>query len=326
MARRCSIVVLAALVDRITCRRIKVASALGLSPFGQVDGLYTFGAPGSTEPALKNHRSDSGCFPGYRAYTLKGWGPLAPIDIVVPSAGLYGFEHPYQEALELNPERRTSRVKPCSKRTTGYPNGFRRKKIELHDEDVYVNEASSVNEFMWNISHVGLKQSYVQDEQAAADISAELGWNLVRTAFHDGKGTKGGYQVSHLIQQPDSLECIVTFQGTQSWADWQANLDTSKVKWCGLEQNVHRGFKDHLMRITGSRIWQKKIKTFLPSCSRVYAVGHSLGGAMAELFAGCVQRAPQEGEEGSEDWAVLGWRTDNPKRLRFVRSTKPDDK
>merc|ERR1712113_117891 len=43
---------------------------------GLVRALYTFGAPGTAEPQLRNGADDDGCFPGLRMYNsgrMPGW-------------------------------------------------------------------------------------------------------------------------------------------------------------------------------------------------------------------------------------------------------------
>lgn len=303
-------------------RTNRKASRVNLSRanLGEVHGLFTFGAPASTDPSMTNYRCPTGCFPGFRTYNMRGATDLAAIDLVVPVTGAAGFDHPFMDGLELNTKSGAAESFKCSKETTKRPSGGRRKRVSLHDTALYAMNAAKVSDLMFNISTVGLLQSYTRKEQTVADIVIEHGWGLIKTAFHEGDGTPGGYQVSHLMQQADSRECILTFQGTNDLDDWRANLGVGKRNWCGLEQRVHRGFKNHLERITGSEHWQNVIKTSLPSCSKVYVVGHSLGGATSELFTGCIQRAPQEGEEGHEDWKKIGWFKARPKILKAIPS------
>jgi hypothetical protein len=86
---------------------------------------------------------------------------------------------------------------------------------------------------------------------------------------------------------------------------------------------AHRGFRDQLLRVVQSSEYQANIRPLLSSCTTVMPVGHSLGGAMAELFAACVSRAPQRGQAGYADYAYIGWKYGRPKVLPELDISTP---
>ena len=149
-----------------------------------------------------------------------------------------------------------------------------------------------------------------------------------------------GEQVSYLVQHPQSLECVVTFQGTYDTVDWSQNARGVTRAFCGLtlpddrccpwplptcrgdcrvqrdgDSFVHSGFWAELYRMTQVPSWQQNIRPRLPYCKGVSVFGHSLGGAMASLFAACIGRAPKNGTFGFEDYARIAWTKQRPKRL-----------
>lgn len=72
-------------------------------------------------------------------------------------------------------------------------------------------------------------------------------------------------------------ECVIAFRGTNTLADWFDNADVSRVNRIGCK--VHRGF-DHAERLLHYRLTNE-----LPERERYWITGHSLGGALATLYA-----------------------------------------
>jgi hypothetical protein len=82
----------------------------------------------------------------------------------------------------------------------------------------------------------------------------------------------------------DGDAAVVAFRGTDDIRDWLANLNVDRVDWFG--GNVHRGF--HLAEESlAGRVLERLPENTTP----LWITGHSLGGALATLFAFRLQRA-----------------------------------
>jgi hypothetical protein len=186
--------------------------------------------------------------------------------------------------------------------------------------------------------------SYEQkDPSHAQKLAAGLGHNVVGAAKFEGSWSEG-LQVAYLLQDTKSLDCILTFQGTYSKQDMWTDAAAYAVPFCGLTQRgenccsltptctgvckprnpndsfVHMGFRNQLRRMVGTRAFQQKIHARMPFCKSVKAFGHSLGGAMSELFTACVERSLGEGDYGYDDYAKMAWAKGTAKPLNIDAS------
>lgn len=298
-----------------------VPAVAGVTCAGKVDLLYTFGAPGASKPPMQHPGTRTGCFPGKRVYASShgtgtfGWDE---VDFVARIAEVAGYGHAYMDALEFEVLENKQIIHTCSEENSWGPSG--RTKFYLHSRRNYAKYAAGIEEMGKTLAEFTGLVSYERDEEAAAAQVHAYGWGLVHTAFH--KGTiAGGPQVAHLIQHPESLECVLTFQGTDSVQDLLADVYAFGVDFCGVEGKVHKGFRNQLRKIVMSDIFQINIRPFLHSCGKVTVVGHSLGGAMAELFTGCMAAAPQPGTDGWEtDFQYFHWNMTGASRLPYINA------
>ena len=223
---------------------------------------------------------------------------------------------------------------------------------DLHSGKVF-NEVTSrsSNKMLQSLSKFALDLSYERDPKVAAQMAKSAGWRVVGAAMYEAGTSETllwsfGTQVSYLVQNPRSRDCIVTFQGTNDNADFLQNVRGVTRPFCGLtletdrcctiplpvltilgtcpgtcavtkqgDSFVHSGFAAELERITQHPSWQKNVRERLPSCAHVSAFGHSLGGAMSDLFTACMTRKPQEGSFGHEDYASMSWTKQRPRTL-----------
>jgi len=304
---------------------------------GKVAGLYTIGSPSSAWPAMRNSMSSDGCFPGLRTTNradLPGWvwGIYPHInDYVTWAATRVGFSHPFMNMLELvgeDPEN--SVVDNCNETTSALPAPDETRAVSLHPSGLYASnfERLSQADPSYSLAHVMAVfaiVAYRDDPVSAAEMVAEnsTDWTLVGWAQNAGS-TFRTKDSSCLLQNKNTLDCALTFQGSEEPSDFATDVWAVSVEFCGFADSedydengnrqpkanssfVHEGFRNQLMRIVDTGSFQTGIKSQLPKCNQVYLTGHSLGGAMAELFTGCAHRAPAAGQPGNADYEKIGW-------------------
>lgn len=249
--------------------------------------------------------------------------------------GAQGFRHPVMDGVQLDVKQKKTTAYACSDDTPNMPKGL--PKID-HEYELYISMAQDYSNLVYNISNMGIRESFNFDLNDVARNVRSYGWRLVGSAVDKGGALYVGKQISHLIQNPDSKACMITFQGSSSFQDWMANLNGKKSHFCGLVERgeecdgkqcsvrnkgssfVHGGFRDALRGIVQCSEFQNNIRSKLSSCSSVYVTGHSLGGAQAELFAACAAKAPGQGEYGyEEDYKYIKWIPGTPRVLPEVR-------
>jgi hypothetical protein len=290
------------------------------SGYAFVDATYTFGAPASARAPLSNPRTPDGCFPGVRVWTSSTWLFLTNRDIVPGIFNNNGFFHAKMLAVDLRvTEGDESRTDfPCSAENALEPT-YGGLSVLLHDRKQYMHGVSVVEPELLNEVTIAVEVALDKDESQVAEIVRNLGFGLVGSGFHDGAGGGlGGPQASHLIQNPETLDCLVTFQGSSSFGDWLADADITPVSFCGLSTQVHRGFRNHLRDIVKTDSWQQKVRANLPKCNKVYIVGHSLAGAMSELFSACVNQQPSSGAGYDEDFKFMSWTKGSAQKMPYL--------
>jgi len=249
--------------------------------------LYTFGAPKVSFKAWPR----SGCFTGYRAVNFDGNSKdLVPWLMVT-------YSHPSVKSLQLWPDR--SEEKECG----WQPSGLWATSVALHDKDLYADRVIKfASQMPPEIADVGLRNSYNADLRQS---DVKRGWKLVTSATVNGFSIFGNTfadqrEVSHLYQHPDTLECMLSFEGTDRGVEWTDNLSVRWAFFCGFGF-MHKGFKSALLKMADSEAFQTNIRPKLGLCKKISVVGHSLGGAMATFWAGCVISE----NHGNEDYEKL---------------------
>jgi len=276
----------------------------------QIGGIFAIAAAGTADPALANPRGGP-CFPGIRAANVKMQWFGQEADTATTITGVLGFKHPLMDfkLIDLKTES-NSRLYSCAtegNETANRPRGL--SKIALHDRELYQAAMQTMDlgwgDLLHKLMNLGLPQSYNYDRNSAHAAAQEYGWSLIGSAVDDGDA-QVGRSVSHLFQEAGTNKCMLTFQGSSSPEDWVANLRITKVKFCGYS-GVHKGFADAVMSMVKNSDWQNDVRPNLHRCSAVYTVGHSQGGSEAELFGACVQQAPQQGQDGYDDYKHMSW-------------------
>ena len=89
-------------------------------------------------------------------------------------------------------------------------------------------------------------------------------------------------------------KCIIHFEAAESLTDFTDFLfaNSQSTAYCG-RNGVHAGVSDELWHITHNVQYSAIIKPALETCHEVTCVGHSLGGALCNMFVMCAN----QGEE-----------------------------
>lgn len=303
------------------CNGNRGTSALKVGSPGMVRGLYTYGSPKISDPALQNPADPGGCFPGFRVVnewnTNFGWGDVDIIPTLPPGflnesgwVAKLSYGHPRIEMFVVDQNRRWRHK--CGK----FPWSVKLAvSAILHDVPTYVKRAMKYDEKnLRNATWIGLRTSIEQNGAKVAKLLEGTGWNPIGRAV-----VNNGRDVSHLIQEPNTKECILTFEGSDDLDDWINNVRFTPTKYCGYKNPVHDGFQDQLRKVCDTEGWQKHIRAKLGYCSSVDAVGHSLGGALATLFTACV--ANKDNVKAShKDYKYISWTQQEPKALPRLRN------
>jgi len=295
--------------------RVSRSGVTQVGTIGEVDALYTTGAPAVAVSPLRNGKSSDGCFPGMRYFTRDKTFLGPALDIVPMVAYVGGFVHPMYKATQLDLKGGAPIEYPCSSSSQKVPDGIRGK-MSLHGSPAYIEAGGLVSEDLESLMTRVAQQSENQDFEEMKQKIEALGWRVAARAFDEG-ALVGGPQVSYVWQDPESLECMVTFQGSASIQDWLVNINLDKADFCGLPDQVHEGFKTHLLMMVSDKGWQTRVRPLLGKCAKVHSVGQSLGAAKASLFAACVNNGPVSGS-GSEDFDLMFWKKETPQRLQYL--------
>merc|ERR1712039_815385 len=129
--------------------------------------------------------------------------------------------------------------------------------------------------------------------------------------YRDCQGIRdGSWDVSD-----QQLDCGIAFQGTSSMSEFLTSVAISFEDFCG-EPRVHHGIASELRSIF--RAFGREIKETLRHCAKVYSIGHSMGGGLAEAFAFCANRH----DPHNADYRLIGFdKDDKPTKLEEIDLT-----
>lgn len=126
---------------------------------------------------------------------------------------------------------------------------------------------------------------------ALIDHNSNISWRKVKMEEDQSGLTPLGQDKVELFQK--GKQCAVAFSGSDDIEDCLKDADGMRTyNRCGAA--VHRGFFDEFEQQTKTDAFQNTFAPFLKSgeCADVvFAVGHSLGGALASVFAGCSMKS-----------------------------------
>jgi len=275
-----------------------------------VDLVYLYGSPAVGVPGLTNF---GGCFPGKRLQTKDGnkW------DFVPGISRAAGFEHPMMDFQSLDVKTKKVTTTKCSAAAQALPPSENVDwESDLHERGLYADtiletDLSQFEKAMGWFAHKSAFSGNTAEVKAWAD---DFGWKVAGVARHNGGLLIGSKQQVWLLQNPKTLDCVVTFQGSIGVKDWLANLGALRDRFCGRPEKVHDGLKYSLELSVRNKNFQNNIRAKLPQCRRVIATGQSQGSAQAEMFTACVNQKP------NSDWLYnkMHWTKGTPAKLNYL--------
>jgi len=261
---------------------------------------------------MPNPIARNGCFEGLRMVreaSAEGNDDKDTVDLVSTLLTYNGFRHPMLPTMIVRMFR-PARYFPCGWQ---YDGDRRSPTAALHNRPIY---SMLTRDTVGAVATVALLNSYDSDVKRVAKNARAEGWGLAGTAFARGRWlfwTED--EVSHLFQHPETLDCMLTFEGTTSVSNWADNINFFKWSFCGLPGRVHRGFRDAMRLMVKSDSFKQNIKQHLPKCNKLDVVGHSLGGAISTLFAACGNNAYFAGSDS--DNREIRWVKGKPAKLTY---------
>lgn len=152
--------------------------------------------------------------------------------------------------------------------------------------DLALNTSGSVKVMVGCIEQSASKLlSMVKIASYVYDLSPAAGpWDLVKQ--HDKNNDK-------IAIYQSGKECVMAFSGTDDLSDVGTDLNAASTQLCGYD--FHAGFSNEFQDIMSWDIWKNDFEPYLASdeCrGGVTAVGHSLGGSVATIFAACFNADP----------------------------------
>lgn len=289
------------------------ASAVASAQAGFVRSLWTFGAPGTSVAGFRDKKTASGCFPGVRSFTSSlevGWLGMSeslvrdPVTWISHHASI-NYLHARMEAMELR-NKQGHVHHTCTDDVINLPRyNESSSRISLHMTSKYMELIDlETHDAYPNLDEYARFVKLVYDTPTVAAASAkEVGWSLVGVADLAG-------DACHLYQDPATFDCALSFRGTDSAEDWLNNIDVFATTYC-QHPKVHHGFQDELNSVIQNPQFQENVRALFPKCRNLDVIGHSMGGACAELFSYCSNAAPQ----GDTDYGRISWEQGSPALL-----------
>mmetsp|Transcript_81347 Transcript_81347/g.143556 ORF Transcript_81347/g.143556 Transcript_81347/m.143556 type:complete len:354 (-) Transcript_81347:25-1086(-) len=287
--------------------------------YGVVSRLYTYGAVGASKYPLPNKQSLQNCFQGLRTYTERIFGVNRESRQVDAASLFTGYPHAMVPTLALH-EAEDSTYTEC-------PGAFLEPQQHEAGTAIYQDwPLHHEDHYRW-LDRVRVHGKHVsKDEPFASAIrfralafkaydeiynfktymrKAMPGWSVVGHADFS-QGTD--HDPVWLAQHSNSLDCAVVFTGTNSAIEFSETIDRKGTLFCGFPE-VHQGYARELRSMMADHKW-KKLQAKLSKCNSLSVVGHSLGGALAELFSACVNS-----RNNHLDFNRIKWEVAKPEAL-----------
>lgn len=133
-------------------------------------------------------------------------------------------------------------------------------------------------------------------------------WKLVA---HESQDTLEALDSVWMVQQNQSLDCIIVFTGTSNPKELTTSISQYSTGYCDFPK-VHAGYRNKLYWLTKG-LWPK-LRSKLAKCNRVSCTGHSLGGALCDIWSACANSK----RSFNEDYKQQMWMKEAPQALPEV--------
>jgi len=281
-----------------------------------VQAVYTYGAPATRWPPFRNAATEDGCFAGLRSYTEESamWGTMTSVDA---APGNNWKPHMVTNTLVLKWQE-DSIYSPCNGPDHGHSDWPTRGisimwDWALHKEPIYKDRYEALTINGTDMTHVEpfnqarlfvtfawrAYESLPMVHEALAKLPE---WRLVAREVYENAVDSDPVLV---IQDVKTLGCVLAFTGTDYIAEVGTSLQRYGTGYCGYD-GVHAGYRNELWTLTNT-IWGG-IRPKLEKCANVTCVGHSLGGALCEIFSACAN----SGNFTDPDYHMLAWNKTTP--------------
>lgn len=256
----------------------------------RVHEVVTYGAARAATSEFRNPASEDGCFKGYRFVAKDTFS-----NDMVPQLMKVIWWHPAMETVYVDWKGRvTSEACGVDRVTLRFPS------IHDHLSSGYMERLSNFTDAI-DATVNGLSISYESNATIIED-TLQAAWVLVGTAVLSTRGS----DIANLVQHRDTGNCMLTFSGSDDVADWtQTNAAVRPEAFCSLEGWYHNGFAAELMNMVQSDEYVANIKPRLSDCTKITVLGHSMGGALAALFAACANNEAVASADGQ--FMALKW-------------------
>lgn len=304
-------------------RRNASLSSSSVGTPGTVAEVYTFGAPAVSRPAMPDKTHEDQCFRGLRTFTenkLPGGGRQ------VDAASIFdAYAHAIIPTLALDWGQDSYYV-PCPGDVT-WPKGGasdwglhsethyapRLKEVTIEGKKMAAEEPFAMANKMVTLAY----KSYDSVANTKKELAEKLPeWRLVDR--HVFEWTSGAYDDDPILiaQNSKNLDCALIFTGTNTFGELGSSVKQHLTGYCGFDK-VHAGYRDEIWQLSDHAIWPK-ITAKLAKCNRLICVGHSLGGAMCDVFSGCIN----SGHAADADYKKLMWYKGAPELMPEIGSAE----
>mmetsp|Transcript_51601 Transcript_51601/g.120376 ORF Transcript_51601/g.120376 Transcript_51601/m.120376 type:complete len:656 (+) Transcript_51601:82-2049(+) len=285
--------------------------------------IYTFGAPAVSRPAMPDLSQKDHCFRGLRTFTENKWpGGGRQVDA---ASCFDAYAHPIISTLALDWGQDSLYV-PCPGEVA-WPYGGasswglhsethyapRLQEVTIEGRKVKDEEPFATANKMVTLAY----KSYDSVENTKKELKEKLpDWHLIDR--HVFEWTSGAYDDDPVLiaQNKQNLDCALIFTGTNHFGELGSSVKQHLTGYCGFDQ-VHAGYRDEVWQLSDHAIWPM-ITGKLAKCRRVICVGHSLGGAVCDVFAGCINSRRSD----DPDYKKLMWLQGPPTLMPEIGSAE----